>query len=151
MVYVAMPENIIMTGYLQKSLLHQSSLLRLYVLSTVDHSMIEGLKSFDISEQEIDAIFTQISQRKGYKITLILDCSHSCARIKGLPPTGMPRTICNVPLFLHASIEPMPEGVHQCLVAYLQYSSCHLVAAYDWQPDTSSHVVLAGCQENQYA
>lgn len=63
----------------------------------------------------------------------------------------MPHTIRNVPSFLHALIEPILEGVHQCLAAYLQYPSHCSIAAYDWQPDTSSHVVLAGCQENQYA
>ncbi|PBK94585.1 hypothetical protein ARMGADRAFT_1078452 [Armillaria gallica] len=52
-------------------------------------------------------------------------------------------------LLLCHAIEPMPEGAHQRLAAYPQYPAGCSVAVYNWQPDTSSHVVLAACQKNE--
>ncbi len=106
----------------------------------------------DISVWEIEAVFTQISQQKGHKIMLILDCRHLHARIRGVPPIGTCHPFHNVSLLLQHVIEPMLEGAHQCLAAYLsQYLAGCLVVAYNWQPDTSSHVLLAACQKNEYA
>ncbi|KAK0433358.1 hypothetical protein EV421DRAFT_1910201 [Armillaria borealis] len=45
-----------------------------------------GSEILDISVREIAVIFTQISLEKGYKIVLILDCGHPCARIRGNTP-----------------------------------------------------------------
>ncbi|PBK70853.1 hypothetical protein ARMSODRAFT_955602 [Armillaria solidipes] len=110
-----------------------------------------GFEILDISVREIEAIFTQISLEKGHKITLILDCGHPCARIRGVPPIGTRHPFRNVSPLLRHAIEPMLEGAHQRLAAYPRYLAGHSVAAYDWQPDTSSHVVLAACQKNEYA
>ncbi|KAK0232389.1 hypothetical protein EDD85DRAFT_889055 [Armillaria nabsnona] len=110
-----------------------------------------GAKILDISDREIDAIFTQISQEKGHKITLILDCGHSCMRIKCVPPLGTRRSTRNVVSLSPNSIKPMLEGAHQRLAAYPQYLGRRSVAAYDWQPDTSSYVVLAACLEHEFA
>ncbi|KAK0439909.1 caspase domain-containing protein [Armillaria borealis] len=111
----------------------------------------DGSEVLDISVREIEAIFIQISLEKGHKITLILDCGHSCARIRGVPPIGTRHPFRNVSPLLRHAIEPMLEGAHQRLAAYPQYLAGRSVAAYDWQPDTSSHVVLAACQKNEYA
>ncbi len=110
-----------------------------------------GAKILDISDREIDAIFTQISHEKGYKITLILDCGHSCMRIKSVPPLGTRRSTRNVVSLSPNSIKPMLEGAHQRLAAYPQYLGRRSVAAYDWQPDSSSHVILAACLEHEFA
>ncbi|KAK0445214.1 hypothetical protein EV421DRAFT_2018422 [Armillaria borealis] len=123
-----------------------ASIRPLNVLCPLDRAARDDNRSeiLDISVREIEAIFTQISQQKGQKITLILDCGHSCARIRGVPPIGTRHPFRNVSPLLRHAIEPMLE-------AYPQYLAGRSVAAYDWQPDMSSHVVLAACQKNEYA
>ncbi len=88
-----------------------------------------GLPIPDISDREINAIFTQISLTKGHAITLILDCCYSGTHTKS--STGV-RTIPPLP---RASIGPMLEGAHQALIAFPQYLGRCSVAAHDWQPD----------------
>ncbi|KAK0445210.1 hypothetical protein EV421DRAFT_2055117 [Armillaria borealis] len=122
-------------------------------LCPMDHGASDdtGSEILDISDREIDAIVTQISQQKGHKITLILDCGYLRPSIRYACPLGIRRSLrIVVPLSRH-TIEPMLEGAHQCLAAYPQYLARRSVAAYDWRPDRSSHVVLAACQEYQYA
>ncbi|PBK70878.1 hypothetical protein ARMSODRAFT_1017654 [Armillaria solidipes] len=121
MAHTTMLKNIIATGPLN-------------ALCPLDRAAWDdnGSEILDISVREIEAIFTQISLEKGHKITLILDCGHSCARIS-VPSIGTCHPFRNVSPLLRHAIEPM------------------LKAAYDWQPDTSSHVVLAACQKNEYA
>ncbi|KAK0446032.1 uncharacterized protein EV420DRAFT_1571395 [Desarmillaria tabescens] len=110
-----------------------------------------GSEILDICDREIDAIFNQISEEKGHKLTLILDCAYSRPRIRYASPLGTRRSQRNkAPLPPH-TIEPMLEGAHQRLSVFPQYHARHSVVAYDWQPDMSSHVVLAACQEYHYA
>ncbi|KAK0204096.1 hypothetical protein DFS33DRAFT_1336833 [Desarmillaria ectypa] len=111
----------------------------------------KGTEILDISGREIETIFSLISLEKGHKITLILDCGHWCPRSKSVPPIGTRRTFRNLPPFLSHAMEPMLEGAHQRLAAYPQYLASCSVAAYDWQPDTSSHVVLAACRKDEFA
>lgn len=119
----------------------------------MDHGASDdtGSEIPDISDREIDAIVTQISQQKGHKITLILDCGYLRPRIRYASPLGTHRSLRIVaPLSRHTT-EPMLEGAHQHLAAYPQYLSRRSIAAYDWRPDRSSRVVLAACQVYQYA
>ncbi|KAK0232286.1 hypothetical protein EDD85DRAFT_956131 [Armillaria nabsnona] len=57
----------------------------------------------------------------------------------------------NMFLLLRHAIEPILKGAHQRLAAYPQYLAGRSVAVHDWQPDTSSYVVLAACRKNEYA
>ncbi|SJL12917.1 uncharacterized protein ARMOST_16350 [Armillaria ostoyae] len=104
-----------------------------------------------ISDREIDPIVTQISQQKGNKITLILDCGYLRPSIRYASPLGTRRSLRIVASLSRHTIEPMLEDTHQRLAAYPQYLARRSVAAYDWRPDRSSHVVLAACEEYQYA
>ncbi|SJL12641.1 uncharacterized protein ARMOST_16070 [Armillaria ostoyae] len=101
----------------------------------------------DISDREINALFTQISLTKGHTITLILDCCYSGTHTK----SSADRAHRTVPPLPRASIGPMLEGAHQALMAFPQYLARCSVVALDWQPDTGSHVVLSACQEYQFA
>ncbi|SJL12965.1 uncharacterized protein ARMOST_16400 [Armillaria ostoyae] len=110
-----------------------------------------GSEILDISVREIEAIFTQISLEKGYKIMLILDCGHPCARIRGVSPIGTCHSFRNVSPLLRHPIKPMLKGAHQRSAAYPPYLAGRSVAAYGQQSDTSSHVGLVACQKNGYA
>ncbi len=130
-----------------------ASMRSIKALCPMDHGASDdtGSEIPDISDREIDAIVTQISQQKGHKITLILDWGYLRPSIRYASPLGTRRSLrIVVPLSRH-TIEPMLEGAHQRLEAYPQYLARRSVAAYDWRPDWSSHVVLAACQEYQYA
>ncbi|KAK0458302.1 caspase domain-containing protein [Desarmillaria tabescens] len=105
----------------------------------------------DISDREINAIFTQLSLTKGHRITLILDCCYSGVHTKSSPGGRTRSAYRTVPPLPRASIGPMLEGANQALMAFPEYSARCSVAAPDWQPDTGSHVVLAACQEYQFA
>lgn len=102
--------------------------------------------TYDISLREIDGVFSQISREKGATMmnTLILDCGHAPAE---------DRSVRNMlPLPGHA-IEPMLQGAHERLAAYppSPYVPAGPVTAYDWEPETSSHVALGACQNDELA
>ncbi|KAK0445986.1 caspase domain-containing protein [Desarmillaria tabescens] len=132
-----------------------ASIRPINAICPIDRDAFDGKGSqiLDISDREIDAIFSEISQVKHkMMITLILDCGHACARIRCRPPVGSFRAQRNAPSLLYHAVEPMLEDAHQRLAAYPQYLARRCsVTAHDWQPDTSSHVVLAACQKNELA
>ncbi|KAK0231792.1 hypothetical protein EDD85DRAFT_848685 [Armillaria nabsnona] len=100
--------------------------------------------TYDISLREIDGVFSQISREKGATMmnTLIMDCGHAPAEDESgrnmLPLPG------------HA-IGPMLQGAHERLAAYppSPYVPAGPVTAYDWEPETSSHVALGACQNDE--
>ncbi|KAK0184620.1 hypothetical protein F5146DRAFT_987835 [Armillaria mellea] len=105
---------------------------------------------YDISLREIDGVFSQISRERGATMmnTLILDYGHAT-------PVGCPqdRSVRNMfPLPGHA-IEPMLQGAHEHLAAYppSPFVPAGAVTAYDWEPETSSHVALGACQNDELA
>ncbi|PBK64710.1 hypothetical protein ARMSODRAFT_1007020 [Armillaria solidipes] len=102
--------------------------------------------TYDISLREIDGVFSQISREKGATMmnTLILDCGHAPAE------DGSVRNM--LPLPGHA-IEPMLQGAHERLATYppSPFVPAGPVTAYDWEPETSSHVALGACQNDELA
>ncbi|SJL15063.1 uncharacterized protein ARMOST_18545 [Armillaria ostoyae] len=76
--------------------------------------------------------------------TLILDCGHVPVE------DGSVRNM--LPLPGHA-IEPMLRGAHERLAAYplSLFVPAGPMTAYDWEPETSSHVALGACQNDELA
>ncbi|KAK0213452.1 caspase domain-containing protein [Desarmillaria ectypa] len=112
----------------------------------IDRDTIDsrGLRVPDISDREINAIFQQISHSKGHRITFILDSCHSGSHARHFPEPGT-RTIPPLP---RASLRRMLHMADETLGQYPSYQS---VLSTDWQPDMSSHVILAACKEYQIA
>ncbi|KAK0193377.1 peptidase C14, caspase domain-containing protein, partial [Armillaria mellea] len=59
-------------------------------LCPINHDTIgnDGNSVPNISDQEFNTILTRISQVKGHRITVILDCCHSGSISRGLPDPG---------------------------------------------------------------
>ncbi|KAK0234024.1 hypothetical protein IW262DRAFT_1452578 [Armillaria fumosa] len=105
--------------------------------------------TYDISVGEIYGVFSQISWERGATMmnTLILDCGHAPA---GCPQDGSVRSMLPLPGY---SIETMRQGAHERLAAYppSPFVPVGPVTAYDWEPETSSHVALGACQNDELA
>ncbi|KAK0487953.1 hypothetical protein IW261DRAFT_1558993 [Armillaria novae-zelandiae] len=98
----------------------------------------------DISDREINIILSELSHVKGNHITLILDCCHSSSASRCISETRV------------RSLRPLPRGSFQGMLLAaddnLRRFPCHRsVFAEDWYPDTESHVVLAACNEYEFA
>ncbi|KAK0433302.1 caspase domain-containing protein [Desarmillaria tabescens] len=99
----------------------------------------------DISDRELNALFTQISRTKGHKITFIADCCHAGSVSRDAVSQPGVRTMFPT---LHSGFNDMLLAAHERLIHLSGYKS---VLSEDWQPDMSSHVVLAACQDWQTA
>ncbi len=104
----------------------------------------DGVPIPDISDRELNTILTLISQAKGHRITLILDCCHSGGVCRDLPEPGA-RTS---PPMTRATLQDMLVVGEKNLKCYPGYRS---ILAKDWLPDMNFHVVLAACRDYQYA
>ncbi|KAK0209623.1 caspase domain-containing protein [Armillaria fumosa] len=99
----------------------------------------------DISDRELNALFTQISCTKGHKITFLADCCYAGGMSRDpYPPTGK-RAIAPT---LYSTVDDMLRAAH----TRLQHLPCYRsVLSPDWQADMSSHVLVAACQDYQTA
>ncbi|KAK0207442.1 hypothetical protein IW262DRAFT_1498642 [Armillaria fumosa] len=99
----------------------------------------------DISDREFNVILSLISQAKGHHITVILDCCHSGSDVsRCLPDPGVRVS----PPTKRATLQDMLVAGENILMRYPGYRS---ILAEDWLPDMTSHVVLAACEDYQYA
>ncbi len=104
----------------------------------------------NISDRELNTIISLIRDAKGSNITFIADCCHSGGITRNVPISGTIRVM------------PAPngkEGVSQ-LQYMLQVGEESLrrrapgvpsVLAGGWKADMSSHVLLAACEDYQFA
>ncbi|SJL17260.1 uncharacterized protein ARMOST_20807 [Armillaria ostoyae] len=99
----------------------------------------------DISDRELNAIFTQISLAKGYRITFIADCCHAGGISRGPGIEARQRSICSSG---RTNVNDMLRAADERLKSFPCYRS---VLSKDWKPDMSSHVVLAACRDYQRA
>ncbi len=99
----------------------------------------------DISDRELNALFTQISYAKGHKITYFADCCYAAGMSRG--PPSLPAIRAMNPT-LYTGIDDMLHAAHTKLRHLPHYRS---VLSPDWEPDTSSHVCVAACQDYQAA
>ncbi|KAK0505565.1 hypothetical protein EDD18DRAFT_1129662 [Armillaria luteobubalina] len=115
-------------------------------LSPIDRDALgeDGKHVPDISDREFNTILSLISRAKGRRITVILDCCHAAGVCRNLPEPGA-RT---APPMKRATLHDMLLAGENVLKNYPGYRS---ILAKDWLPDVTSHVVLAACEDYQYA
>ncbi|KAK0460807.1 hypothetical protein IW261DRAFT_1532762 [Armillaria novae-zelandiae] len=115
-------------------------------LSPIDRDTLgeDGKHVPDISDRELNTILSLICRAKGHRITVILDCCHAGGVCRSLPEPGA-RTS---PTMMRATLQDMLVAGENALRHYPGYRS---ILAKDWLPDTTSHVVLAACEDYQFA
>ncbi|KAK0239084.1 caspase domain-containing protein [Armillaria nabsnona] len=95
----------------------------------------------DISNRELNSILSLIAREKGNHITAIFDYCHSGGVSRDLPETGARVTrgtkVATLRGMLNAGEKRL--GGHPSIVSR------------NWRPDMTSHVILAACQNYQYA
>ncbi|PBK72055.1 hypothetical protein ARMSODRAFT_972748 [Armillaria solidipes] len=113
-------------------------------LCPIDRDMIDihGRPIPDISDRELNALFTEISRTKGHKITFFADCCHASgiSRDPDLE-TGLRFTRATH----RSSVNDMLRAADERLPRYRS------VLSKNWEPDMGSHVILAACRDYQYA
>ncbi len=100
----------------------------------------------DISNREINAILTEISRTKGHHITVIVDCCYASGTTRNLS-NAVP-TIRRANPMPSTSIQHMLATAHERLKDLPKY---HSVFDGNWNPDVTSHVLLAACTDYQPA
>ncbi len=103
----------------------------------------EGRYVPDISDRELDTLFTEISRVKGYKVTFIADCCY--ARSFPRTPDKEMRSIHHT---TRSDVNDMLRAGHEKLEHFPSYQS---ILSDDWKPDRCSHVCLAACRDHQTA
>ncbi|KAK0191755.1 caspase domain-containing protein [Armillaria mellea] len=123
---------------------HSTDFSSIEALCPVDRDSIDtnGLPIPDISDRELNALFTEISRVKGHNITFIVDCCHASSFDRGTSGTGIRTT----PITVRASLTDMFRAADERLQHLPSYTS---VSSEDWQPSTGSHVILAACRDYQ--
>ncbi|SJL04296.1 uncharacterized protein ARMOST_07657 [Armillaria ostoyae] len=104
----------------------------------------EGRYVPDISDRELNALFTEISRVKGNKITFIADCCYARSFSRHSQDLGMR----SVHPTTYSDVNDMLRAADERLKHFPGYRS---ILSEDWQPDMSSHVVLAACRDYQTA
>ncbi len=99
----------------------------------------------DISDRELNALFTQISCAKGHKITFLADCCYGGSISRDPSPLTGTRIMAPTS---HSNLNDMLRAAHTRLHHLPRYRS---VLSQDWQADMSSHVTVAACQDYQTA
>ncbi|KAK0433300.1 caspase domain-containing protein [Desarmillaria tabescens] len=113
-------------------------------LCPIDRDTIDadGRPIPDISDRELNALFSQISRAKGHKITFIADCCHAGGMSRDPDPeAGLRFTRAT----LRSNVDDMLRAADEILPHHRS------VLSKNWFPDMSSHVVLAACRDYQYA
>ncbi|PBL01573.1 hypothetical protein ARMGADRAFT_1158313 [Armillaria gallica] len=99
----------------------------------------------DISDRELNAIFTEISRTKGHKITFIADCCHASDLSRNAYPEIGQRSMHGT---CRSTVDDMLCAADGRLKSFPYYKS---VLTQNWFPDMGSHVVLAACRDYQTA
>ncbi|KAK0227165.1 caspase domain-containing protein [Armillaria nabsnona] len=99
----------------------------------------------DISDRELNAIFTEISRTKGHKITFIADCCYASSVSRDSDPETGRRSMRGTH---HSIVDDMLRAADGRLKGFPCYKS---VLSKTWLPDMGSHVVLAACRDYQTA
>ncbi|KAK0227166.1 caspase domain-containing protein [Armillaria nabsnona] len=99
----------------------------------------------DISDRELNAIFTEISRTKGHKITFIADCCHASSVGRNPDPETGRRSMRGTH---HSTVDDMLRAADGRLKGFPCYKS---VLSKNWLPDMGSHVCLAACRDYQRA
>lgn len=113
-------------------------------LCPIDRDIIDanGHKIPDISDREINTILYEISRAKGNQITVILDCCHSAS-------------ITRDPKSRVRSALPLTDGRDVMFLIGMQnlmrISNRTSIMEQRWRPDMSSHVVVAACNDYEFA
>ncbi|KAK0437903.1 uncharacterized protein EV420DRAFT_154423 [Desarmillaria tabescens] len=115
-------------------------------LCPIDRDTVDsnGVPIPDISDRELNTILTLISQAKGSRITVILDCCHSGGITRDLPVPGARTT----PRMVRATLQDMLLAGEKNLKHYPSYRS---ILAKDWRPNMDCFVALTACGDYQFA
>ncbi|SJL18008.1 uncharacterized protein ARMOST_21579 [Armillaria ostoyae] len=97
----------------------------------------------DISDREMNNILREIYRATGAYITVILDCCHSVGATRA--PSRDVRTVHSLG---DAYFRRMLDSAKEDMGRSDNYQD---VWSDQWVPDTDSHVVLAACQDYEYA
>ncbi|KAK0217734.1 caspase domain-containing protein [Armillaria fumosa] len=100
-----------------------------------------GVPIPDISNRELNSILSLIAKEKGHHITAIFDCCHAGGVSRSLPETGA-RVTRGTKL---AKLRGMLDAGEKRL------GGSPSIMSRNWRPDLTSHVILAVCQNYQYA
>lgn len=101
------------------------------------------LNTPDISDREMNNILREIYRATGAYITVILDCCHSGGATRA--PSRDVRTVHSLG---DAYFRRMLDSAKDDMGGSDNYQD---VWSDQWVPDTESHVVLAACQDYEYA
>ncbi len=109
-------------------------------MSPIDRNAVDANERWtpDISDRELDNIFTPISYAKGCKITFFADCCCAAGMSRG--PLSLPGLHAMNPTH-YSDVQDMLRAAHNRLQHTPNYRS---VLLKGWQPDTSSHVSNCG-------
>ncbi|KAK0191743.1 hypothetical protein F5146DRAFT_1050224 [Armillaria mellea] len=126
----------------------RSSACPIEALCPIDRDTLDSQRRWipDISDRELNALFTEISRVKGHKITFIADCCHASGMTRG-PNQPKVRTRAMVPA-QNTGIKDMLRAADERL-GHLPYY--RPVSSKNWTPDMSSHIILAACRHDQTA
>ncbi|KAK0492681.1 hypothetical protein EDD18DRAFT_1357514 [Armillaria luteobubalina] len=92
----------------------------------------------DISDREVNTLFTKISRVKGHKITFFADCCHASGTTRGL--TSLPAArMCAMAPAHKTDIKDMLRAADESLGHLPCYRP---VSSKNWNPDMSSHVIM---------
>ncbi len=94
----------------------------------------------DISDRELNTIFSRISSMGGNPISVILDCCHSGGATRSVGVRTIPSG--------HHSLRVMLRTGEEGLKDFVGYRS---ILAENWSPDMDSHVFVAACGESESA
>ncbi|KAK0429553.1 caspase domain-containing protein [Armillaria borealis] len=100
----------------------------------------DGALISDICDREINAILEQISNAKGHRITVILDCCHSASATRS-PLSAIEKERSIRPI-RNLSIEDLLKTTDKHLK---RVPGIHSVLEEGWQPNMDSHVAFAAC------
>ncbi|KAK0501486.1 hypothetical protein EDD18DRAFT_1142964, partial [Armillaria luteobubalina] len=95
----------------------------------------------DISNRELNSIVSLIARKKGNRITAIFDCCHAGGVSRGSPEAGARVTRGTKVATLRGMLDAGEKRL----------GGNPSIMSRNWRPDLASHVILAACQNYQYA
>ncbi|KAK0501484.1 caspase domain-containing protein [Armillaria luteobubalina] len=126
-----------------KDLLDLIRLGAIEAICPIDHDKHDsnGVPIPDISNCELNSILSLIAKEKGHHITAIFDCCHAGRVSRSLPETGAQVT--------HGTKVAMLRGMLD--TGEKRLGGNPSIMSRNWHSDLASHVILAACQNYQYA